>query len=454
MKIFTLQKLGLLSLFVLLGCLVTYAQENHPEKIVLVQKITHEDGSRTIVKKRMPEGDELKNYLKELKLADAQNVEIHVVQENGNKLFVDVEKLKEGEEDIFTTCTSKRERVRREWREEGAKMRRIMRAKREQWQDAHYSGWENNRKKRPILGVYLNNHHDEEGLELSGLVRGAGAEVAGLQKGDVLLSVNGTKLTRVSDLRTELARFEVGDEVVIQYLRDGRLVDTEIQLAASRSWSNWSYRRDPCKVFIGITSTNYRDYGIRGRTITRVIPGTSAEAAELQEGDIITALDGVPVGTHNEIVYERDKHDPGDWYTLTLIRDGETIDVEAQFKSCDKEDEKEEIIEEVVVEEEVVDEELPATIKIDRELKLEAWNAFPNPTFGQLNVRFQGEAVPTSFRIIDAVGKVIYQEDMPQFDGFYNKELSFPDATPGSIFLQVQQGERAVVKKVVLLNRA
>ncbi|MCY3780200.1 MAG: PDZ domain-containing protein [Chloroflexi bacterium] len=73
--------------------------------------------------------------------------------------------------------------------------------------------------------------------------------------------------------------------------------------------------------FIGI-----RYWGVdEGLLVTGVIANTPAEAAELQAGDVVTAVEGeaIQVETVREVVW---KHDPGTTVRLSLERDGNSLE--------------------------------------------------------------------------------------------------------------------------------
>lgn len=72
--------------------------------------------------------------------------------------------------------------------------------------------------------------------------------------------------------------------------------------------------------FIGI-----RYWGVdEGLLVTGVIANTPAETAELQSGDVVTAVEGeaIQVDTVRDVVW---KHEPGTTVTLSLDRDGKAI---------------------------------------------------------------------------------------------------------------------------------
>jgi len=58
-----------------------------------------------------------------------------------------------------------------------------------------------------------------------------------------------------------------------------------------------------------------------------VVPGGPADQAGIQPGDVITAIDGVPVTDAEQLIVAIRTHAPGDTVTLTIKRDGQETDV-------------------------------------------------------------------------------------------------------------------------------
>ena len=90
---------------------------------------------------------------------------------------------------------------------------------------------------RPILGIYTDETAGTEGIKIKSIIAGKGAELAGLQAGDVIVKVNeinvghvdheislvnGEAVTLTSGLHAALAAHKPGDKVNVQYLRDGK----------------------------------------------------------------------------------------------------------------------------------------------------------------------------------------------------------------------------------------
>ena len=61
-----------------------------------------------------------------------------------------------------------------------------------------------------------------------------------------------------------------------------------------------------------------------GAEIREVEAGGAGDDAGLKAGDIITALNGIPVASSSALVASVRGHQPGDVVTITYIRDGNT----------------------------------------------------------------------------------------------------------------------------------
>jgi len=315
---------------------------------------------------------------------------------------------------------------------------------------------------KPFLGIYSSKNPNGNGIVLDGTVQNSSAKKAGLQRGDIITSINGNAINSVSDLRNELKNHKVGDAINVAYTRNDFPVQIEIVLGRKQRNNHHAYsynsqrekvERDPCKVFLGVYSGVA--YSSKGVKVTGIIEKTPASEAKLKRGDYITALDGIEVHSHKELLRERNKHNPGDRFLITYIRDGEEFDQVAYFKDCPKS-----TVEEAPIMEEII-EVIPPVVEVpqinqptDNTLKIEGLSAYPNPTFGDVKLNFQAEAIPTNVRIVDVQGRVLFQETLNSFDGNYNRDLDVSNGTPGVLVITITQGGKVFTKNIVLLARA
>lgn len=70
----------------------------------------------------------------------------------------------------------------------------------------------------------------EKGIAIASVEKGMPASDAGLQKGDVILEVNGTEITNSAHFRYLLYKYQVGDKIKIKYYRDGKTHEATITL--------------------------------------------------------------------------------------------------------------------------------------------------------------------------------------------------------------------------------
>lgn len=78
---------------------------------------------------------------------------------------------------------------------------------------------------------------------------------------------------------------------------------------------------------VGISVSENRN----GLTVEQIVEGSGAEAAGIQIGDLIVKADGQKVKTSQELNEIRDKKSPNDILKLTIIRNGELLDVDVRL---------------------------------------------------------------------------------------------------------------------------
>lgn len=112
------------------------------------------------------------------------------------------------------------------------------------------------------------------GTTLATVRKRSPADRAGLTSGDRLVRVGGREVRRRQEVQLALGRFDAGDEVSIQYQRDGEMHTTTATLAATI---------EPLRPqYLGITSSGLR--------VTSILPGSPADGI-LQVGDELKSLD-------------------------------------------------------------------------------------------------------------------------------------------------------------------
>ena len=76
-------------------------------------------------------------------------------------------------------------------------------------------------------------------------------------------------------------------------------------------------------------ASRYHTTVSKGVYLTRVYAGTGAEAAGLQEGDVVTAFEGKTIESASDLMLAVRSHNPGDTVSITINRDGTEMVVKA-----------------------------------------------------------------------------------------------------------------------------
>lgn len=180
----------------------------------------------------------------------------------------------------------------------------------------------NNDGERPFLGVQLQN--TDEGVVIDEVVPNSAAEDAGLEEGDVITAVNGTEVTTAREVAELIAELNPGDEVTIDFTRDGEDNSVEVTLGSTRAIRSIDI---PFRLFQrgGDLSISY-DAANQTWTIEELSEDSELYEAGLREDDVITAINGEPLDPMSlrEFLDEQDDDD----VTVTVERDGETLDIE------------------------------------------------------------------------------------------------------------------------------
>ena len=133
------------------------------------------------------------------------------------------------------------------------------------------------------------------------------AAKAGVEDGDVITALDGEPITGSSQLRNAIGQKQPGTAVRLALLRDGRQRSVTVTLdplpASATASSDRSQQDD---MLAGMTLNpiprDHPNFGkVRGVYVSGVAVGSKAEAAGIQEGDIIMTAGRTPVNTVAEL---------------------------------------------------------------------------------------------------------------------------------------------------------
>lgn len=161
------------------------------------------------------------------------------------------------------------------------------------------------------------------------------ADKAGLVGGDIITAFDGHAVTDEDQMMDLLRQTPTGKTVEVIYLRDGETKKTQLTTISEGQFNELqrAFRSRPegrgkfgfdddrvTKIIDPATKT----YGVR---LDWVEPNGPADLFGLKEGDIITAWDGVPIRTGEELLSRVRRALPRSPVEISVIRNGEKLKI-------------------------------------------------------------------------------------------------------------------------------
>lgn len=131
---------------------------------------------------------------------------------------------------------------------------------------------------------------DNSGAVVGSVEDGSPAAHAGLQAGDVIVSVDNHPISSSADLRNRIGLTPVGSDVAVEYLRDGARKSVTIRIAPENAAVSAPVLPDR------LEGAQFQD-AAGNVVVSQVEEGSAAARAGLRAGDVIVAVNRKPVAT-------------------------------------------------------------------------------------------------------------------------------------------------------------
>ena len=133
---------------------------------------------------------------------------------------------------------------------------------------------------------------DSNGVVVTGVADGSSAAHAGLQPGDVLITLNGKALHNVQELNNAEGLLPLGSTLRLGVLRDGKLREVNATLTAEKLASIDGGQLDPRLAGVRFTELgqSQRNQGWYGVAVSAVQPGSRAARAGLSTDDVVIGV--------------------------------------------------------------------------------------------------------------------------------------------------------------------
>ncbi|MFM2590863.1 DegQ family serine endoprotease [Vibrio sp. TBV020] len=132
-------------------------------------------------------------------------------------------------------------------------------------------------------------YESSKGAFVSQVVPDSAADKAGLEAGDVIVSVNGKAINSFSELRAKVATLGAGKKVTLGIIRDGKEKSYDVTLGEQADVKTTADKLHEGLSGAQLTNTNAADK-VQGVKVSSIEAGSSAEAYQLQKGDIIIGV--------------------------------------------------------------------------------------------------------------------------------------------------------------------
>jgi len=142
----------------------------------------------------------------------------------------------------------------------------------------------------------------QHGAIITQVARNSPASRAPLYPGDIILAVNGKKITSSAKLRNSLGLLSVGDKAQLQVLRQERQLQITIQIGERKVASIRGaqiHRQLEGAIFSNLSDNSTRQHFKQGVKVADIRPRSPAWNNGLRKGDIISRANKAPV--HNTV---------------------------------------------------------------------------------------------------------------------------------------------------------
>ena len=171
---------------------------------------------------------------------------------------------------------------------------------------------------RGLLGVFIdeiNNKRAEElgltsveGVYITRVTPGGGADDAGLRRGDVIIAINGINTSTLPEMQEQVGRFRPGNTIQVEFIRDGVKMRKRVLLKnKSNSTSLVAARNDEILRDLGfelrdLTREERDRLRTKGIKVISIYRGSRIERTNMDPGFIITRIDNEEISQVEQLI--------------------------------------------------------------------------------------------------------------------------------------------------------
>jgi membrane-associated protease RseP (regulator of RpoE activity) len=348
--------------------------------------------------------------------------------------------------------------------------------------DHNYFFHQDDVKRKAFLGIRMTDEEigEENGkIVITDVYEGSAAEEAGLQSGDVLISIDAEAINSLESVVDAVNKKSPGEVIDIAYLRAGVRSRTKATLKGPdhdilqefdfpkdhHQFKFDNFKRNTFefpKAYIGIEIEEMEDGS--GILITKVVDGSPAQKAGLRNGDIVQKIDGQKIQETNELIDNIGSREIGSEVELEYRREGKVNqqkvaleqrkssvfgkcygpnmagkDIDIKITNLFEDEEKNEFLGEGFSDNQ-------------NNLEMEEINVYPNPTDRLVNIGFTTvvKGGPIEIKITDIAGREVYSDKIGDFQGSYRNTINMEKNPNGIYVVSIIQNGKVWTERIAL----
>jgi S1-C subfamily serine protease len=327
------------------------------------------------------------------------------------------------------------------------------------------------------------------GAYITGIIPNSGADKAGLKPFDYIYGFDEYRAGAEQHLGIVLSKFKPGQTATVHYIRKGKTAKASITF--TKPFSQEKKEMNSCEdPFFGINQMDENESGV----VVSPVKGSTAAELNMQEGDVITFINGYKMVDWQDISTAIDMMKPGETINVDFLRDGRAMKASRPIKSyaqtkncadCDCGGKATVVIAtapslsngrgwvntttpETPTPRVNVQSVKPAFGEISASesgslrskgiqlpdastLNVENLRLSPNAEAGMFDLEFN---LPTKgstlVRIYNLTGRVLYEYDLGSFSGKFSDSVDISQNGIGNYFLEISQNGKVFSKKITL----
>lgn len=170
---------------------------------------------------------------------------------------------------------------------------------------------------RGLLGVFIDEITSAkandlglesiEGVYVTRVTPGSGADDAGLRADDVIIAINGVKTKTLPEMQEQVGRYRPGNTITIQFIRNGKRKKAKVTLKNKKNStelvqaSSESILKDLGFDLRNLTREEEKRMEVSGVKVIRIHRGSKIERTNMDPGFIITKMDNTEITSVDEL---------------------------------------------------------------------------------------------------------------------------------------------------------